>query len=1006
VANALEAKLRIAADFAEAFAALKRLKTEALGTKQALGQVDGTNAGAAAAPDPAAAAAAQKARADAAAARRAERNAEREARAQARNDARQAAAEAAAAEKVRSEAARRANAERVQQESQVTRAVRASTNQQTQAYRQLPAQITDITTSLASGMPLWLVAIQQGGQIRDSFGGTAAAGRALLTVLTPLRLIVGGVAGAFLALGLGALAGWRESDKLNKSLALTGNIAGTSLGQINGMARGIADAQDVAVGGVRDTLAALVAAGPATVGVLESQATAVTALRRLTGESAEEASKQFADQGRDITEWSVKANRAYNFLTAEQVRYIRQLQAQGRSAEATQYANEQLAATLNQRSVPAIGLLEQGWKRVGKELSSIIDSIKAIGRDTTVEEKIEELQARVLKIQQLRASAKALGNGTNDPKTDTERELEALQLQRNADLARSAERAIAQREEQARIERESKGFQDALASVSEAGAKRRLAQLEAQLDAEASAIERADAQGLLAADTKQQRLNAIEQRRLQAQAALLQRQIELERAKVEEKPIDGVNKAAAVSNLETQLLGVQAKIRAAQQQGLALVDQAALEDARKLADAWAEVWKRAYQQQRELAASNAEDQLPLITDPQQRADEAARLRSARVQRDVQDTVRDAQTQIELTQGRRAQLQQELDATVGQAGAEAVQRRARLEGEIATLEGMLTELRGQVRGLLVEGGLAAGEQGRQARVDSLQRSAQEVVERLANQESRIELEGGLDTERIEQRKFAARAKALPQLEKIRDALREVAQTPEELAALEQIELRIDSIKTASTDMETTLRGSIGSGFAQMFNDIATGAETAGDAFRRFLGGVAQSALNLITKRLGEQLAESLLPSGKGGGGGFNFLEAIGNLLIPSFHGGGIVGQSARMMQAVSPLAFAGAQVLHGGGMAGLPRYQGKRQVPAVLLEGEEVITENDPRHTFNGGGGSGGPIIGSLNVSVGVDGSNGGTNQAALADGLGRVIRTKVSEGIREEMRPGGLLNRG
>ena len=39
-----------------------------------------------------------------------------------------------------------------------------------QAIRQLPAQITDIGTSLASGMPVWLVAIQQGGQLPAAFG--------------------------------------------------------------------------------------------------------------------------------------------------------------------------------------------------------------------------------------------------------------------------------------------------------------------------------------------------------------------------------------------------------------------------------------------------------------------------------------------------------------------------------------------------------------------------------------------------------------------------------------------------------------------------------------------------------------------------------------------------------------------------------------------------------------------------------------------------------------------
>ena len=49
--------------------------------------------------------------------------------------------------------------------------VEMSAKQTRQAMRLLPAQITDVVTSLAGGMPLYLIAIQQGGQLRDSFGG-------------------------------------------------------------------------------------------------------------------------------------------------------------------------------------------------------------------------------------------------------------------------------------------------------------------------------------------------------------------------------------------------------------------------------------------------------------------------------------------------------------------------------------------------------------------------------------------------------------------------------------------------------------------------------------------------------------------------------------------------------------------------------------------------------------------------------------------------------------------
>ncbi len=59
-----------------------------------------------------------------------------------------------------------------------------SAGQYRNAMRYLPMQITDIVTSLASGMPVYMVAIQQGGQLRDSFGGVGNALKAMLSMVT------------------------------------------------------------------------------------------------------------------------------------------------------------------------------------------------------------------------------------------------------------------------------------------------------------------------------------------------------------------------------------------------------------------------------------------------------------------------------------------------------------------------------------------------------------------------------------------------------------------------------------------------------------------------------------------------------------------------------------------------------------------------------------------------------------------------------------------------------
>lgn len=70
-----------------------------------------------------------------------------------------------------------------QQEAQFEK-LGISAGQYRQAIRMLPAQIADITTSLAGGMPIWLVAIQQGGQIKDSFGGIAPMFEAIKRAIT------------------------------------------------------------------------------------------------------------------------------------------------------------------------------------------------------------------------------------------------------------------------------------------------------------------------------------------------------------------------------------------------------------------------------------------------------------------------------------------------------------------------------------------------------------------------------------------------------------------------------------------------------------------------------------------------------------------------------------------------------------------------------------------------------------------------------------------------------
>ncbi len=66
--------------------------------------------------------------------------------------------------------------------------------------RMLPAQFTDVATQLAGGQSPWLILLQQGGQVKDSFGGLILFGELAGAITLPM------VGATSLAVATGALA--------------------------------------------------------------------------------------------------------------------------------------------------------------------------------------------------------------------------------------------------------------------------------------------------------------------------------------------------------------------------------------------------------------------------------------------------------------------------------------------------------------------------------------------------------------------------------------------------------------------------------------------------------------------------------------------------------------------------------------------------------------------------------------------------------------------------------
>lgn len=228
-----------------------------------------------------------------------------------------------------------------------------SAGQYRNAMRYLPMQITDIVTSLASGMPVYMVAIQQGGQLRDSFGGVGNALKAMLSMVTPARVAIGGLAGAVLIAAKAGSDYFTAYDEINKAIIRTGNIAGTSALQIMASSQSIAASTGATVGTVQSLMTELVGMGSLTQQQLE-KAAGSTALAVQTGiVSAQDIAKAYKDIEKDPVKALQSLNEQYNFLTVSQLKHVDDLIKQKDQTAAVTQAMDLLGDTMAKRGEQA-----------------------------------------------------------------------------------------------------------------------------------------------------------------------------------------------------------------------------------------------------------------------------------------------------------------------------------------------------------------------------------------------------------------------------------------------------------------------------------------------------------------------------------------------------------------------------------------------------------------------------------------------------------------------------
>jgi len=278
------------------------------------------------------------------------------------------------------------------------------------AMRFVAPQITDIFTSLASGQNAAVVFLQQGGQLKDMFGGIGNAARATAAYLASMinPLTVGAAAIAVLALAYHQ--GASEAEAFRKSLILSGNAAGATVSNLTGVARSISSV----VGTQHNAAAAvaeLAASTKISVSALGALGEAAVRMERVIGQSFSETRKQFEELAKSPFESAVKLNEQYNILTGSVLRQIKSLEDQGKSAQAAATAQTEFANAMNQRMKTleaSLGTVERAWIAVKDAAKAGWDAILNVGREKAT---VDQLAAARSELQRLQVSRGRNGEG-------------------------------------------------------------------------------------------------------------------------------------------------------------------------------------------------------------------------------------------------------------------------------------------------------------------------------------------------------------------------------------------------------------------------------------------------------------------------------------------------------------------------------------------------------------------------------------------------------------------
>ena len=265
------------------------------------------------------------------------------------------------------------------------------------AMRGVPAQISDIVVSLQGGMPVMTVALQQGLQMRDMFGGFAAAGKALgstlLGLVNPYTVVAAAV------VGFGAAMAYSEST-LRTNMTLMAQLEATGrAGFLNSDAIKQLKKEMIELPGISKSMASAIISDLVQVRTLGGEALQKIALlsadfATATGQDATGAAKELAKAMEEPAKGARVLDEAFNFLTVSQLVAIEAMVEAGDKAGAQGVVLDALGTRLKDLADNSLTPLQTATKNFGDAWDQAMANVANAGTLTAANDLVAGLVNR------------------------------------------------------------------------------------------------------------------------------------------------------------------------------------------------------------------------------------------------------------------------------------------------------------------------------------------------------------------------------------------------------------------------------------------------------------------------------------------------------------------------------------------------------------------------------------------------------------------------------------